>query len=122
MTANQRFVLLLAGMTLLGIGWTKVAPPQQPDIPSVIQAREFQVVDKSGTVVIELKVNDQGNAQVLLHSKDEKAGVALVYEPGRGSAFIAASNQEGEVAALMATSNGTELTLSKPPPSEAKPK
>ena len=61
MTTNQRFVLLLAGMTLAGIAWTKAAPTQPQAIPPVIQARAFQVVDAHGTVVIELKVTDDGS-------------------------------------------------------------
>lgn len=54
MTGNQRFILLLAAMTLIGIALMRVAPAQQPppspasNVQEAVYAKKFVLVDEQG--------------------------------------------------------------------------
>jgi hypothetical protein len=85
MSANQRFVLALAAIAVLGVGLMKVAPAQQPvppgaNVPDVVNARRFQVVDKNGKIRIELGVEGQNDAEARIRLWNSASRVAATLE------------------------------------------
>ena len=82
-----------------------------PDIPDVIQARAFQVMDDEGRVRAELKTTADGEPSFALFDTDGQ--IRLCAELNEGCPVLTLNDQEGQtlLEASVAENGGTELAL-----------
>lgn len=103
MNSNQRFVLVLAGMFLVGLTLMRVAPAQQT-APQVIRAQGFEVVDARGAKRIELGVDGDGSSRVSLLGKDGREAVRIVVDRTNGGATMGFVGRDSKQAATLGMS------------------
>jgi hypothetical protein len=110
---------LFIGLGLGVVMETKAAPRQATkEAPEVLQARQFQVVDRDGTVRMQLGLEADGASRLtMLGPNNKKALVAQVNDRGEASfslrdhneqerASISVSEEKGTVVALTGSANG----------------
>lgn len=113
MTSNQRFILCLTSLLVVGAAVIKVAPAQQT-APQVIQAQQFQVVDKQGVKRVELGVDNEGESFVTLHDKSGQSQISLAVKPTGGAADISILKEGKQLAFLAVRQDGSlALVLAK---------
>lgn len=117
MSANQRFILSLAGITVLGIGLMKVSPAQQPvppgaKVPEVVNARRFQVVDKQGRIRMEMGVEGENSdvAQIRIWNNQSRVAAKLVIDNNRAHMVLAGADGRHQ-AVLTSTPDGPGLLM-----------
>jgi hypothetical protein len=106
---------LLTGIGL-GVGLEgRAMPKRQAEMPvsDVVRARQFQVVDRDGTVRMRLGMDDDGAARLSLLAKSNKPAV-VVQVDSHGDAAISLRDRGAQERASVAVSEekGTVLALS----------
>lgn len=104
----------LAGL-LLGTGLQRRVRPARQQIPDILQAHRFQVVDRDGTPRIELGVNPDGGAAIHLMGKNNRQVISLQVDARSNAALRLKDREERERATLSVTEEkGTVLALTGP--------
>ncbi len=110
MTGNQRFVLLLAAMTLIGIAMMRVAPAQQaapsPVTADIIRAQRIEIVDREGKVRAVLGENPQQNK-----GNDNDMGLTLNDTNGKPRAELTLSASDMNSPSLILSDNKTNSRI-----------
>ncbi len=106
---------LFAGLGLGLVLEGKATPKQQaqPPVPEVVQARQFQVLDRDGAVRMQFGMDDDGAARLSLLGKNNRRAV-VVQVDSHGDAGISLRDRAEQERASVAVSEdrGTVLALS----------
>ena len=91
----KRFMVALLGFVVVG---GSLAATALRDVPDVIQARKFEVVDDKGQAVVQLGVNKAGGL-VQIQKADGNSVIQLTAHPEGGT--VSAHNGQGRTLVLM---------------------
>ena len=82
---NRRYRSALVGIGSIALLGATMAAHQEPQVPEVVQAKRFEVVDESGNTRIAMFTDDSGSGRVYVNNSDgvTVATLAVVRASGR---------------------------------------
>jgi len=90
----------LASVLVVGLVVT-VAATRQEEIPDVVKARAFAVVNKAGKPVVVMGASEDGNGHVHVNNKAGELAAAMgAFENGDG--HVSVKNKDGEIVVALA--------------------
>ena len=101
----KRMLFAISCLLLTGIA---VAAASQQDVPDVIRARQFRVVNDQGRVVTSLGTDAFGDGELIVRNKDRSV-VASLGAAQHGGALALANKKGKVVAGLWVSSSGGGL-------------
>ncbi len=106
--ARYRLIATALGVGLVGM--VTVAASMGPDIPEVIQARRFEVIDEHGHVVVAASSGASGG-ELNVWSADEHRNVGRLWVNEHGGDLAIWNNSGSNVLGAFATPTGGELSI-----------
>ena len=106
--ARYRFTTMALGVGLVGM--VTVAASMGPEIPEVIQARRFEVIDQDGHVVVAASSGSAGG-ELNVWSADKHRNVGRLWVNDHGGDLAIWNNSGRNVLGAFATPTGGELSI-----------
>jgi len=126
MSKPKQFAGIVLGAFMglgLGVVIETKAAPRRDAVPDLLQARQFQVVDRDGAVRMQLGIESDGISRLTMFGPNNKktlvaqvnghgeAGISLRDGEEQERASLSVSEDKGTVVALTGASTGTEQPI-----------